>query len=140
MTEPRVAPCDQNPPVGRVLNIKGPQVVLDELTDRKQNCYSGEKGEDFHDRCVRIFKCLYIQTDNVTSLIKGNYFEIAKNKTPLLEICYFNSKIKKIGQLSQSSRKTGGLYIVVYATSYIYTLSCAGNDFYGIYKLKIRYM
>lgn len=103
MTEPRVAPCDQNPPVGRVLNIKGPQVVLDELTDRKQNCYSGEKGEDFHDRCVRIFKCLYIQTDNVTSLIKGNYFEIAKNKTPLLEICYFNSKINKIGQLSQSS-------------------------------------
>lgn len=95
MTEPRVAPCDQNPPVGRVLNIKGPQVVLDELTDRKQNCYSGEKGEDFHDRCVRIFKCLYIQTDNVTSLIKGNYFEIAKNKTPLLEISYFNSKIKK---------------------------------------------
>lgn len=132
MTEPRVAPCDQNPPVGRVLNIKGSQVVLDELTDRKQNCYSGEKGEDFHDRCVRIFKCLYIQTDNVTSLIKGNYFEIAKNKTPLLEICYFNSKIKKIGQLSQSSLEK--------LVANIYTLSCAGNDFYGIYKLKIRYM
>lgn len=109
MTEPRVAPCDQNPPVGRVLNIKGPQVVLDELTDRKQNCYSGEKGEDFHDRCVRIFKCLYIQTDNVTSLIKGNYFEIAKNKTPLLEISYFNSKIKKNWAIiTEFSRKPGG--------------------------------
>lgn len=92
MTESRVAPSYQDPPMGRVLNIEGPQVVLNELTDCKQNCYSGEKSEDFHDRCVRIFKCLYIQTDNVTSLIKGNYFEIAKNKNRLFEIRYFNSK------------------------------------------------